>query len=339
MEVAYLEQNRRYYELTKNVSLAMLDPVALIKLKATGECDVRLPEEIFDLDYPGHYMRRIKSVGLTIPCVAGPNTTVNCTLRLDKHAVRSKPSRNTELEETFGIVQSIATSSGQNDSGLFELNFRDERYLPFEGAGVISLWHLELPNEFKQFDYDTISDVIMHIRYTAREGGDSFKKETIDNLAKKIKNTEIELAKDRKAPQRIFSLRHDFSNEWNNFIHNDSHTMEFEISTARFPLVFHEKDIEIKKVKIYIQLKPELNINADLEFKLNNIPIIIEKDTIKLGNLLYKEQDFNIKLSGGGPKAIWKLELKNADALIEKGTLGFEDIYLVCVYSVTEPKK
>ena len=35
-------------------------------------------------------------------------------------------------------VQSIVTSHGQNDSGLFELNFRDERYLPFEGAGAIS---------------------------------------------------------------------------------------------------------------------------------------------------------------------------------------------------------
>jgi hypothetical protein len=35
-------------------------------------------------------------------------------------------------------MQSIATSHAQNDSGMFELNFRDERYLPFEGAGAIS---------------------------------------------------------------------------------------------------------------------------------------------------------------------------------------------------------
>jgi hypothetical protein len=27
---------------------------------------------------------------------------------------------------------------------MFELNFRDERYLPFEGAGAISTWQLEL---------------------------------------------------------------------------------------------------------------------------------------------------------------------------------------------------
>ena len=54
----------------------------------------------------------------------------------------------------------IATSSGRNDSGLFEPNLRDERYLPFEGAGALSEWRIELPAGFRQFDYDTISDVV-----------------------------------------------------------------------------------------------------------------------------------------------------------------------------------
>ena len=38
MEAAYLEQNRREYELSKTVSLALLDPAALVRLKQTGEC-------------------------------------------------------------------------------------------------------------------------------------------------------------------------------------------------------------------------------------------------------------------------------------------------------------
>ncbi len=36
---------------------------------------------------------------------------------------------------------------------MFELNFPDERYQPFEGAGVIGDWELELPKEARQFDY------------------------------------------------------------------------------------------------------------------------------------------------------------------------------------------
>ncbi len=78
------------------------------------------------------------------------------------------------FSDYFGSLRSIVTSSAQNDSGLFETNLRDERYLPFENSGVTSEWQLELPansskNEPAQFDYDTISDVILHIRYTARE--------------------------------------------------------------------------------------------------------------------------------------------------------------------------
>lgn len=59
LETAYLEQNRREFELTKHISLLLLDPLALVKLRETGRCFFRLPEEIFDLDYPGHYFRRI----------------------------------------------------------------------------------------------------------------------------------------------------------------------------------------------------------------------------------------------------------------------------------------
>ena len=61
----------------------------------------------------------------------------------------------------------IATSSGQADAGGFEFSFRDERFLPFEGAGAISEWSLELPGTFRPFDYHTISDVIVRIAYTA----------------------------------------------------------------------------------------------------------------------------------------------------------------------------
>jgi hypothetical protein len=181
MEVGYLEQNKREYELTKHISLGMLDPLALAMLRETGQCFVNLPEEIFDLDDPNHYMRRIESISLTMPCVTGPYTSVSCTLTLLGNRIRTDNNatqdygytgpEDARFRHNVGAIQSIATSSGQQDSGLFEFSFRDERYLPFEGAGVISDWRLELPSAFRQFDYGTISDVVIHVNYTAREGG------------------------------------------------------------------------------------------------------------------------------------------------------------------------
>jgi hypothetical protein len=143
---------------------------------------VTLPEWLFDLDGPGHYMRRIKHARLSLPSITGPYTSVNCTLSLLKSSVRKSPllkdgeyaregSEDDRFADSFGALQSMVTSSGNNDAGMFETNLRDERFLPFEGAGVESTWKLELPREFRQFDYSTISDVILHLRYTARQGG------------------------------------------------------------------------------------------------------------------------------------------------------------------------
>ncbi len=183
MESDYLDRNVRDFEITKEVTLALLAPEMLLQLRETGTCQFTLPESLFDDDYPGHYLRRLKSVSLTLPCVTGPYTNVNCTLTLVSDAVRVDPSGSsypqTPNDKRFwvrtGAVQAIATSSGQNDAGLFELNFRDERYLPFEGAGVISSWKLDLPLETNLFDRQTLTDVVLHLRYLARDGGDTLR--------------------------------------------------------------------------------------------------------------------------------------------------------------------
>ena len=82
------------------------------------------------------------------------------------------PARPAHRRTSTRRAEAIATSSGQNDAGLFELNFRDERYLPFEYLGAVSRWRIELPPENNYFDLDTLSDVVLHLNYTAREGGE-----------------------------------------------------------------------------------------------------------------------------------------------------------------------
>jgi hypothetical protein len=226
MEMAYHDLNQREYELTKHVSLLQVNPLALLQLRTTGRCTVFLPEELFDMDGPGHYFRRIKNVALTIPCVTGPYTSVNCTLTLTKSSIRKialvgdsyarVDAEDSRFSDYFGSLQSIVTSSGQNDSGLFETNLRDERYLPFEGSGVISEWQLQLPanpsnKDPLQFDYNTISDVILHVRYTAREAGGLLKNGAIANLRNQINTAQT------VGSVRLFSLRHEFPTEWAKF--------------------------------------------------------------------------------------------------------------------------
>ncbi len=230
LENAYVEKKPHDYEITKHISLQQLNPLALIQLKEQGSCEFDLPEETFDLDYPGHYKRRIKTVSVSIPCIVGPYTSLNCTLRLIKHEYRNSKiaasasdyaKKLEEADERFIFnpipTTAIAVSQGQNDSGVFELNFRDERYLPFEGAGAISTWRLELPQEFRQFDYQTITDVILHLRYTACEGGDTLKASALEHLMGYVEDAS-ELSK-REGLFRMLSLRHEFPSEWHRFLH------------------------------------------------------------------------------------------------------------------------
>ncbi|WP_316231122.1 neuraminidase-like domain-containing protein [Bradyrhizobium sp. SZCCHNR1051] len=270
LESAYLDRNVREFECTKHVSVAALNPLALLKLKDLGTCQIDVPEELLDLDYPGHYFRRIKSVSLSLPCTAGPHTTVGCTLRLIKNMIRVTPSvgdgyahnndggvltDDVRFRESHVRVNAIATGSGQNDSGMFELNFHDERYLPFEGAGAISTWQIELmpARNLRQFDYNTISDVVLHIHYTAREDAGQLKIGAIGNLRDVLSANAPGMAL-----RQLLDLRRDFATEWNAFIHpagTDPQFLKLRLGNEYFGMLASGAEVDITALTLIAQTK------------------------------------------------------------------------------------
>lgn len=214
LELNYLERNARRLEITSHFSLRRLDGEALWNLRISGICSFALPTTVLDLDFPGLTQRRIKSVSVSIPCVVGPYVGVHGILRLasaTEHRV-------------------IATSSGQGDAGLFQLDFRDERYLPFEGVSLedISLdgarrgtpWEFTLPQTNPPFDYGTISDLLLHIQYTA-----------------------VEAAGDARAPrarspgtfQQLISVKHDFPAESRRLLSDSAAEITVSLDDRLFP--------------------------------------------------------------------------------------------------------
>ncbi|HEX5026892.1 MAG TPA: hypothetical protein VFV68_16540 [Agriterribacter sp.] len=241
LEMAYHENNKREYEISRHISMHRLDPMALLKLKATGSCEIEIPEWIYDLDSPGQFMRRIKTVAISIPCTTSPLTSVHAKLSLLQSSIRISSlkgddykragSEDNRFRDFNGAIQSVVTSTAQNDSGLFETNLRDERYLPFEGAGAISKWKIELPNGIPQFDFETISDVVLHIRYTCREAGH------LSSLATDLIKEEILQAPDGGLLQ-LFNINGEFADEWNVFktaMNNADRSLTLNINTSHFP--------------------------------------------------------------------------------------------------------
>jgi hypothetical protein len=277
MEIGYLDQNNREYEIARNISLVLLDPIALITLKETGQCSVSLPEAFFDMDYPGHYMRRIRSLSLTIPCVSGPYTSVNCTLTLVQSKIRWDSTVGSSYMEqpvasdarflyNFAATQSIATSTAQNDSGLFEVNFRDERYLPFEGTGAVSQWLISMPQECNAFDFETITDVILNLKYTAREGGAALRDAALKSALMPLPQPQSALlTQPAKLPSkqtnliRYFSLKHEFPTEWYQFLNptdpSKGQVMAFALTRERFPFRYRGMPIKVTGLHLFLRFK------------------------------------------------------------------------------------
>jgi len=227
LEAAYHDTRGYDFEITKHISIRQLDPLALFQLRELGTCEIIIPEVLYDMDFPGHYQRMIKSVSLSIPCVVGPYTSISCTLRLLDSVYRTSslvtdknayPQDTTQDDSRFRNptsnvpITAIAVSSAQSDAGVFDLSFKDERYIPFEGSGAVSKWSLTLPTPFRQWDYRSINDVILHIKYTSIDGGDS-----LAHVAAGAVSDFVQGVVDLGATQGlfgIFDLRSEFSNEF-----------------------------------------------------------------------------------------------------------------------------
>ena len=151
---------------------------------------------------------------------------------------------------------------------MFEIIFKDGRYLPFEGADVTSKWRLELP-QFRQFDYDTISDVVVHLRYMSNEGGERLKgvaKEYAKDFMKGI----IALSQ-QEGLFVILDLKHDFPMEWNNYTktHNPTPKFTVKLDKNRFPYFVGTKAITVTKAVIYNKDKPERQITNSILINQN----------------------------------------------------------------------
>ncbi|MGN9919479.1 neuraminidase-like domain-containing protein [Micromonospora palomenae] len=242
MERRFIETNYRTLEVDQAFSLTMLAPQALVKLREKGTCDFSVDEFHLDLLYPGHYRRKVKSVRLTIPCVTGPYTNVSATLTLLGSSLRREPKTapTAVVEVPLRRSVSIATSTAQQDAGVFEFSFRDERYMPFEGAGAASRWRLTLPSTLRAFDYRTITDVILHVTYTAES--EELLRQRMEapvteagSLLHRLKNTPM---------TRVLSLRHDFSSAYRRLLASPAGTVvPLRMGPEHFPMYLDRKAI------------------------------------------------------------------------------------------------
>ena len=269
MDKTHMDENLREHELTTQFSLRWHAPAAMAALRLTGLCEVDIPEWFYDMENPGTYRRRIKTVAVTVPCATGPYQTVNCTLTLLSDATRLSASPHPQYEEDRGIDgdrrfvrryaahQTIRTTSAQNDPGMFETNLRDERYLPFEGAGAISKWRIEIDPESNQFDPESLTDVVLNIRYTCTEEGSE-----LQTAAKE--SARRQLPCENNPGYRYLDLRQDYPSQWSNQAAGIKGCC-LAITREMFPWERHLGDIMITAIDIHLAPDPTLPLQAAIK--------------------------------------------------------------------------
>ena len=273
MQASYLEQNKRRFEISRFVSLGALDATALQQLLVTGACDFDLPESLFDNDYPGHYNRHLLRVSITVVYPSpGKFDNVKATLTLVKNKVRTSTDTGAGYTESpagadprfvydYAVVpQKIVLGNAQDDPGLFltaiNNNLSDPRYLPFENAGAVSSWHLEMQEANNEIDVSAVGDVVIHLFYTAVDGGDLFKQAVEADNAANLPAAGVKVfsaANDFAAPAASATNQFPVS-PWSAFLAAPAaatdQTLTLAISASKFPAWTRGKTISVNSITV-----------------------------------------------------------------------------------------
>jgi len=332
------ESEKRKLQLTRILSLASLDPFEFQRFRDTGVMNFRTDLALFDRDFPGHYLRLIKRVRLSLVALIPPTAGIHATLSttgLSRVTVGDMGLYQTVL--TRRPPESVALSSTRDATGLFELVPQTrEMMLPFESMGVDTAWELRMPKPSNLFDYRTIADVLMTIEYTALDSYD-YRQQVIRELDTSI------------SADRPFSFRHQFPDAWYD-LHNPDQTatpmtVRFRIRREDFPP--NIEDLRIQQILLYFSCDTETlaDIDVGLRMTQNGIAIPGENEAALAAPV---EGVISTRRGNAGgwmiflgkePEGEWKLSLPDTPetrALFQEERI--EDMLFVVTYSGQTPE-
>jgi hypothetical protein len=271
LEAAYVDGHRRGLEVSRHISLREDYPQAWLELVETGRCQIDVTESLLDGDFPGHYFRRIKTASLTATGTVRVHRNVNCTLTLLENRIRTDANasgsyaQSADAEDARFLVniapiQAVATSRPDADPGVLHLRFDDERYLPFEGAGAISTWRIELKQADNPIDLSQLTDVVLTLSYTARTGGGA-----LEAAARADREKGMARGALAPVPQHLISVKQDFPAAWKQLTDAPA-GQEVEVALPldadRFSGRYRGLDLRIERATVFARARGPIGADA-----------------------------------------------------------------------------
>ncbi|HEX7734848.1 MAG TPA: neuraminidase-like domain-containing protein [Ktedonobacteraceae bacterium] len=235
---------KRKLQLTKTISLARLAPAEFQNLKSSGVMQFATPMELFDHDFPGHYLRLVNRIRVSVVALIPATESIKATLATSGVSRVVVGSNNLFHSLVVNrLPEQAALTSPRDASGVFELHaIQPEMFLPFENTGVDTSWLFSIPRAANLFDYDTIADVLLTMEYTALYN-DTYRTQVCRGL------------ETTSSAERPFSFRQELPDQWYD-LHNPDQTetpmtVRFSTRPADFPP--NVRDLRISQVALYFK--------------------------------------------------------------------------------------
>ncbi len=224
------ETTKRKLQMTKVISLGQNFPDAFQTFRETGVLNFDLTNRLFDYDFPGHYLRLINGVKVSVIGLVPVYDNIKATLTAGTTSYTVIEANNTFQRIPIRRMETdqVALTGASRATGLFELQPMQNDFLnPFEGMGVESRWEFKMPKFSNRMDFSNIADVVVEVEYTAL---DSFQYRF--QVLQDIDNT--------LGFSRGFSFKNDFPDQWYELAQaqegNTSFYVDFELKPEMFPV-------------------------------------------------------------------------------------------------------
>lgn len=329
-QYAFLTDSRKH-QLAKTISLAQMDPYEFQRLRETGVMHFATPMELFDRDFPGHYLRLIKRVSLSVIALIPPTQGIRATLSTtgtSRVTVGGELFRTTILRrEPQSVALSLATGGG-----VFDPDPQAELLLPFEGIGVDTTWQFTMPQASNPFDSASLADVLLTMDYTAFDSFD-YRQQVIASLPS------------RRSASRAYSFRYELSDAWYD-LHNPDQTaapMTVRFQTSRRDLLANLQDITVQQVSLYAACSGARLEIPSVALRLRPMGGSGQVGGVAaMANGLISTRAGNgaawASLIGKAPFGEWELTLPNTAQLRRMFTDNeIDDLMLVVTYKASSP--
>jgi hypothetical protein len=328
------DTNRRKLQLAETFSLARLFPLEFQQFRESGRLPFATPMSLFDRGFPGHYLRLIKRVRMSIVALIPPVQGVRATL------ITSGISRVVTGGDVFQSIlvrrdpELIAFTSPSNATGLIELEPETGMLLPFESMGVDTNWELQLPKAANPFDYRSVSDVLFTVEYTALQDF-SYRKQVIQQL------------EDTVSAERVFSLRDNFADQWYALQNPEQEstplTVNFSLTSRDFPP--NVAELRIQQALLAVARAE----GRTFEIESAQLMLTPQGQTVPVGGAVNGSTDGLIStrrgnasawvpLIGKSPLGTWELTLPNTEVMRNRfKNEEIDDLLLVLTYEGRTP--